>query len=704
MVIRLKRIISLLTIAVILFSVAIVPNPVFAQSSEGVKEEYINEDKWLTLSKNKTGARYFVDVNGNPVNLFGMARCQSHAHEEDVLYSPSKERDVDSLIKHYADYGCNFIRLAINISPLCGGAKKTPQEINEFISRNIDPDVQAIIRNGMYVMLDIHMYPNPEGKRTARTLVQFARDYYLPVLKELAKKYKDEPMVAVYELWNEPYPADIEAPPPEDTEGDWANQLRSYFIDAVNEMRKIDTRHVIMVSDHNAGWGCALTELWDGYYKKLDPVYQNTCFSVHVSHSQLDGSYKFYSDWWKSVARGNNICLLFGEIETEPGISTTQGIKNLVQFLSETEKDYHFSGVLWRPHGEAAEYSDIWAKSGWADKYCNVGPFPSERYVVETENLIGLELNNAEKIVDPAFFGTKKLGTAISLKAGLSNKVFHESTTEIDKKIVYNKGKYKLIVRAAGKKNYEGDFIIGYKDVSGVVHQIARFSGKNTNMEPYYQTVEFTADKQIASFVFFGCEKNEKSAIIDRLYIIGKSANGVISGRSKLKIPNTKKIVYLNGSSANVNIKEPQVDNSFDYSDDYNSYIDGLDNFVVNTNPNVNIYRDDILEDNADKNKVPSSDKDNADKGNQDVNNNTDKENSSNNENNSGNKENSDENHSVNSNIETNKTDVSKTNAENNKGEDSFTKIVIIIIIGAALLWLILLFGVIILKRRKKVK
>ena len=45
--------------------------------------------------------------------------------------------------------------------------------------------------------------------------------------------------------------------------------------------------------------------------------------------------------------------------------------------------------------------------------------------------------------------------------------------------------------------------------MSGVVHQIARFLGKNTDMQPYYQTVEFAADKQIASFVFFGCEKRE---------------------------------------------------------------------------------------------------------------------------------------------------------------------------------------------------
>lgn len=38
-----------------------------------------NSYKRLTLSTNTTGPRYHIDGNGNPVHLFGMARCQSHA-------------------------------------------------------------------------------------------------------------------------------------------------------------------------------------------------------------------------------------------------------------------------------------------------------------------------------------------------------------------------------------------------------------------------------------------------------------------------------------------------------------------------------------------------------------------------------------------------------------------------------------------------
>lgn len=569
-----KRIISIILVAIICCSTMFIP--VYAKSSAGVKEEYLNEDKWLSLSTNKTGARYFVDSNDNPVNLFGQARCQHHGHEEDVLYA-NGGNSVDSLIKYYADNGMNFIRLAIYMPEMCGGAKKTAQQINDFIEEEIDPDVQAIIRNGMYVMLDIHMYPEPEGERTARTLVQFARDYYLPVLIELAKKYKDEPMVAVYELWNEPYAADVAAPPPEDTEGDWATQLRNYFIDAVNEIRKIDTRHVIMVSDHNAGWGCALTELWNGYYKKLDPVYQNTCFSVHASHQQLDKSFAFYSDWWKSTAWDNNICLVFGEIETEGDLATKQGMKNLFNFFSETEEDYHFSGVLWRPHGHGVEYQELWADTGWAAEYCNKGPFPTARYAIEAEDLLDNKHDGIVLSKSTALFGAQKYGTGISLKPNLKSEYFIESTTEVVKSLIYKAGKYKLVVRAAGNSGYSGDFIVGYKDLSGVVHQVARFSGNNSSMQPYYQTVEFTSSKPIVSIVFFGCETKVNSAFIDRVYLVGAAADDQVVERWMHEIPNANKVVFLNGKTAKVNVEPPKV---FEYS------LDDEDDNKVSTNEN----------------------------------------------------------------------------------------------------------------------
>ena len=130
---------------------------------------------------------------------------------------------------------------------------------------------------------------------------------------------------------------------------EWNTSLREYFMEAVDEIRKIDTRHVIMVSDHNAGWGMCTGNTWGGYYNKIDPVYRNTCFSVHVACSHITESFASYSSYYKSLTRDNNICILFGEIETEGDLMVAQGIKNQTNFFSETENEHHFCGVLWRP-------------------------------------------------------------------------------------------------------------------------------------------------------------------------------------------------------------------------------------------------------------------------------------------------------------------------------------------------------------------
>ena len=543
-----KKIISLLIVAILLCSVLAVPTTVSAAASKGVKEEYLNSDKWLTLSKNTTGPRYFVNSKGQPVELFGHHRYQGFRSMEDTAYSTTE--GLDGLMKVYRDYGVNFIRLGIEVNELCNGKKKTAEEINDVITRSIDPDVQTIIRNGMYVMLDIHMYP-PEECKTAEATVKYARDYYLPLLKELAKKYKDEPMVGAIEIWNEPVAVDREQITFEpDT---WKKELRQYFIDAVNEIRKIDTKHVILVSDSNAGWGEEIPKFWGGYYDKVDPVYRNTCFSVHAAHEQLDFSFEFYSKKWKSWAKDNNLCLLFGELETVSGISTRKGIQNLCDFLSETKKEYHFSGALWGPHSGEAGYFDIWADSGWVDSYCGSDPVMKTRYVTEAEDAFGDASKVAETTKDATFFGTKESGsTAISLNKGLGATAYQETTSEALNNVVYKAGKYKLMVRAAGKSGYAGDFIVGYRDVDGTIHQIARFAGKNTNMAAYYQTVEFTAAKQIASFVFFGCDSTQKSALIDRIYIESATKDKAVATRSKVDIADASKIIDLNGKTLTI--------------------------------------------------------------------------------------------------------------------------------------------------------
>ena len=319
----------------------------------------MNNREWLHLSENTTGPRYFVNESGEIIQFFGMARAQCCAQScEDGPYGGAA-----GVARHFKNLGCNVIRLAVDITDLSkekgiadeillrGGYNEAG--INRFIDEKVDPDLQAIMNEGMYVILDLHEYP-PQGADE----VAYAREHYIPIWRELAKRYKDEPRIAVFELWNEPYPADIALVQKNDAA--WVKSIREYFIDAVEDLRRIDQKHVIMVSDYNAGWGMAWDTCWKDYRRLVDPVYRNTCYSIHLCNIQLENEAPHYADWLVRRAEECNACFVFGEIETEPGIATTVGMENLVKLLRESADTHHFAAVLWRPHDDTSNYVPVW--------------------------------------------------------------------------------------------------------------------------------------------------------------------------------------------------------------------------------------------------------------------------------------------------------------------------------------------------------
>ena len=115
-----------------------------------------------------------------------------------------------------------------------------------------------------------------------------------------------------------------------------------------------------MVSDYNAGWGTAWDNCWKGYCHKVDE-YENTCFSIHLSDKQLEKEAPGYLQWLIKTADDNNVCLLYGEVETEGGIATTVGIENLVKLIDSNRNSHHLTAVLWRPHNDEANYVSVWS-------------------------------------------------------------------------------------------------------------------------------------------------------------------------------------------------------------------------------------------------------------------------------------------------------------------------------------------------------
>ena len=325
-------------------------------------------EPFLSLSTNTSGPRYLIDSDKQPFQLFAMARCQNLSDEEDAAYN-----GLNGLCGHFKNLGCNAIRLAIATHDIsntydrvleCGGYN--PTGIQNYITKYIDPEVKTIISNGMYVILDLHAYPPCDN---AQDIVPYARTHYIPIWTELAKRYADEPMIAIFELWNEPYPADQRSLPmnvngtitlPDGSVYDWSADVRQFYIDCAQAVRLYDTKHIMLLSDFNAGWGTAWPVTWDGHEYDADPTYKKIMYSIHAAREHLDTEFTYYNSWWAGISNSNNIALHLGEIETEGDLMSTVGMQNFVSMLEARKATYHYSSALWRPHDDVNNYVSVW--------------------------------------------------------------------------------------------------------------------------------------------------------------------------------------------------------------------------------------------------------------------------------------------------------------------------------------------------------
>jgi hypothetical protein len=225
---------------------------------------------------------------------------------------------------------------------------------DDFVEKYIDPEVQAIIEAGMYVILDSHHISGTIEEAYAR----------IPLWEAIAKRYKDEPRIAIYELWNESYLKPTGLSPAS------APALRKWYADCIKAIRQFDARHVVLVSDWNAGWGSATDSMWAPLNFKPDEPYNQVAFSKHMAKDHCNGH--FVSSCLDSIVNKWNVPLIIGELELEPGLQTANDLDNLLKLLNSNPN--HYSVWLWRPHPDKVIFADVW--SPWAQKYAS--PIPED--------------------------------------------------------------------------------------------------------------------------------------------------------------------------------------------------------------------------------------------------------------------------------------------------------------------------------------
>ncbi|MEU6074352.1 cellulase family glycosylhydrolase [Micromonospora sp. NPDC047074] len=164
-------------------------------------------------------------------------------------------------IARMAAEGWNSVRLPLNARYLMADDGTFDEAAFGLVDRFMD----WCRRHGVYVVVDLHGAP---GGQTGTNIDDSPNNYpelfvstdhqdaTVRLWRELARRYRDEPIVAGYDLLNEPLPRDFQYKYP--------RELVALYKRLIAEIREIDPDHMIILEGSNwaRNWSI-FDELWD---------------------------------------------------------------------------------------------------------------------------------------------------------------------------------------------------------------------------------------------------------------------------------------------------------------------------------------------------------------------------------------------------------------------------------------------------------
>lgn len=207
-------------------------------------------------------------------------------------------------IEWIASHGFNSVRLPLNARRLF----RFEREEAEFVQNTlacIDRLIDWCRTYGIYVVLDMHAAP---GGQTGQNIDDCENDqpelFINPVYQEqlcsawelLAKRYADEPVVAAYDLLNEPLPNFF---------NQYNDELLPLYRRLIRRIRAIDTNHMIMLE--GAHWATDFSVL-DGMSR--EEASGNIALQFHRYWSAPDEE---SLDVYRTAANRLNVPLYLGE-------------------------------------------------------------------------------------------------------------------------------------------------------------------------------------------------------------------------------------------------------------------------------------------------------------------------------------------------------------------------------------------------------
>ena len=143
------------------------------------------ESAWVKVEGNK-----FIDPQGNELIFRGL--CFS-----DPVKLVAEGQWTERYFAEAADWGANVVRFAVH-----------PANINRMgwdaAFEAMDQGIEWAKKHGMYVIMDWHSIGNLKDAKFTNPMYNTDLDETFKFWRMVAQRYKDEPTVALYEVFNEP--------------------------------------------------------------------------------------------------------------------------------------------------------------------------------------------------------------------------------------------------------------------------------------------------------------------------------------------------------------------------------------------------------------------------------------------------------------------------------------------------------------------
>ncbi len=213
-----------------------------------------------------------VTKNGKIIRLSGVSFSDPDKLEKAGQWN-------DRYFDEAKNWGCNLVRFAIH-----------PDRLNERGWDNyfelVDKGVKMAEERGMYVVIDWHSIGNLNTEKFSRSIYDTSWEETIKFWKTVAKRYKNNSAVAVYELFNEPT-----------NEGGKLGELswvtwRPTLEKIIDEINKIDDKKIYLVAGMN--WGYFLDEVLENPVNDKNVAY---CTHPYPQKRNKPWEVQWEKDW-----------------------------------------------------------------------------------------------------------------------------------------------------------------------------------------------------------------------------------------------------------------------------------------------------------------------------------------------------------------------------------------------------------------------